>query len=248
VPLLEVRNACKAFGGIRAVDGCSFAIEAGTITALIGPNGAGKTTVFNMINGLHRPDSGEIRFEGRRIDGREPHRITRAGISRTFQISRQLSDLTVLENLVVQSPARGLAGLMQSAILGPERTKAVELLDFVGIAHLADLPAAKLSYGQKKLMDLAAGLMADPRLFLLDEPAGGINPALLEVIIDRVQRLRDQGVTVLVVEHNMDMVMSVCDPVIVMAYGRVLAEGPPTAVQADADVLEAYLGTDSGAA
>jgi len=240
--LLEVRNASKAFGGIRAVDGCSFAVEAGTITALIGPNGAGKTTMFNMINGLHRPDSGQIRFEDRNIERQEPHRITRAGISRTFQISRQLSDLTVLENLVVQSPARGLAGLMRSAILGSERARAMDLLDFVGIAHLAELPAAKLSYGQKKLMDLAAGLMADPRLFLLDEPAGGINPALLEVIVDRIRKLRDQGVTVLVVEHNMDMVMNVCDPVIVMAYGRVLAEGPPAAVQRDDLVLEAYLG------
>jgi branched-chain amino acid transport system ATP-binding protein len=240
--LLEVRNAAKAFGGIRAVDGCSFAVQAGTITALIGPNGAGKTTMFNMINGLHRPDSGDISFEGRSIARAAPHRITRAGISRTFQISRQLSDMTVLENVVVQSPARGLAGLMRNAILGPEREKAMELLDFVGIAQLADLPAAKLSYGQKKLMDLAAGLMADPRLFLLDEPAGGINPALLEVIIDRVQKLRDQGVTVLVVEHNMDMVMRVCDPVIVMAYGRVLAEGPPATIQANDAVLEAYLG------
>jgi neutral amino acid transport system ATP-binding protein len=240
--LLEVRNVSKAFGGVQAVDGCSFSVEAGTITALIGPNGAGKTTMFNMINGLHRPDAGEIRFEGRRIEREVPHRITRAGIGRTFQISRQLSELTVLENVVVQSPARGLAGLMRSAILGPERTRAMELLDFVGIAQLAELPAAKLSYGQKKLMDLAAGLMADPALLLLDEPAGGINPALLEVIIDRVRRLRDQGVTVLVVEHNMDLVMRVCDPVVVMAYGRVLAEGTPAAVQRNDHVLEAYLG------
>jgi branched-chain amino acid transport system ATP-binding protein len=242
VALLEVRGASKAFGGIRAVDGCSFDVEEGTITALIGPNGAGKTTMFNMINGLHRPDAGQIRFEGRRIDRAPPHRITRAGISRTFQISRQLSELSVLENVVVQSPARGVAGLMRSAILGPERARAMELLDFVGIAHLAELPAGKLSYGQKKLMDLAAGLMAEPRLFLLDEPAGGINPALLEVIIDRVQTLRDQGVTILIVEHNMDMVMTVCDPVVVMAWGKVLAQGAPAAVQADDAVLEAYLG------
>jgi neutral amino acid transport system ATP-binding protein len=241
--LLEVRGVCKAFGGIKAVDGCSFSVAEGTITALIGPNGAGKTTMFNAINGLHRPEAGEIRFRGRRIDREEPHRITRAGISRTFQLSRQLSDLTVLENLVVQSPARGLRGLMRSSILGPERAKAMELLDFVGIAHLAEMPAAKLSYGQKKLMDLAAGLMADPQLFLLDEPAGGINPALLEVIIDRVQNLREQGVTVLVVEHNMDMVMRVCDPVIVMAYGKVLAEGSPAAIQTNDAVLDAYLGT-----
>jgi branched-chain amino acid transport system ATP-binding protein len=242
MPLLEVRDAKKSFGGIKAVDGCSFAVEEGTITALIGPNGAGKTTMFNMINGLRRADTGEIRFEGNRIEHLMPHRITRMGISRTFQISRQLGDLSVLENVVVQSPARGLKGLMKPAVLGEERDRAMAHLEFVGIADLAGAPAAKLSYGQKKLMDLAAGMMARPRLFLLDEPAGGINPALLEVIIDRVQKLRAEGVTFLIVEHNMDMVMTVCDPVVVMAYGKVLAEGPPATIQANDAVLEAYLG------
>jgi branched-chain amino acid transport system ATP-binding protein len=240
--LLEVHNVSKSFGGITAVDGCSFSVEEGSITALIGPNGAGKTTMFNMINGLHRPDGGGIVFEGRNVERLQPHQITRRGISRTFQISRQLSDLTVLENLVVQSPATGLAGLIKQGILDHERDHGMELLEFVGIAELADQPAAKLSYGQKKLMDLAAGLMTHPRLFLLDEPAGGINPALLEVIIDRVLKLRQQGVTFLIVEHNMDMVMTVCDPVVVMAYGKVLAQGSPDTIQNDDAVLEAYLG------
>jgi len=242
LPLLEVHNVRKAFGGVKAVDGCSFEVAAGTITALIGPNGAGKTTMFNMINGLHKADAGTIVFEGERIDGLQPHRITRKGISRTFQISRLLSDLTVLENLVVQSPRGGFRDIIQQSVPRHERERAMDLLEFVGIADLADQPAAKLSYGQKKLMDLAAGMMADPRLFLLDEPAGGINPALLDIIVDRVLTLQTQGVTFLIVEHNMDLVMDVCDPVVVMAYGKVLAVGAPAAVQSNDAVLEAYLG------
>ncbi|MGH6942787.1 MAG: ABC transporter ATP-binding protein, partial [Geminicoccaceae bacterium] len=240
--LLEVRDLTKSFGGIHAVDGCSFAVEEGTITALIGPNGAGKTTVFNMISGLHRPDAGAILFEGGRIDGLAPHRITKKGIGRTFQISRHLAELTVLENLVVQSSTGGLLDLLKQGILREERDRAMGLLSFVGIAELAGEPAAKLSYGQKKLMDLAACLMANPRLVLLDEPAGGINPTLLEAIVDRVRRLRDRGVTFLIVEHNMDVVMNLCDPVVVMAYGRFLAHGSPAAIQNDDAVLEAYLG------
>jgi branched-chain amino acid transport system ATP-binding protein len=240
--LLEVRDLAKSFGGIKAVDGCSFDVSENTITALIGPNGAGKTTVFNLINGLHTADSGAIRFKGRNIEKLQPHQITRRGLSRTFQISRQLNDLTVLENLVVQSPSAGLMDLFKQSILGEERDRGMELLEFVGIAELANQPAAKLSYGQKKLMDLAAALMAKPSIILLDEPAGGINPALLDVIIDRVHRLREQGMTFLIVEHNMDVVMNICDPVVVMAHGKVLAEGPPAEIQANDAVLEAYLG------
>ena len=240
--LLEIRDLSKSFGGIQAVDGCTFDVEENTITALIGPNGAGKTTVFNVINGLHPSDSGEIRFKGRNIEKLQPHQITQRGISRTFQISRQLNDLSVLENLVVQSPSSGLMDLFKQSILGEERDRGMELLEFVGIAELANQPAAKLSYGQKKLMDLAAALMAKPGIILLDEPAGGINPALLDVIIDRVHKLREQGMTFLIVEHNMDVVMNICDPVVVMAYGKVLAHGSPAEIQANNEVLEAYLG------
>ena len=240
--LLEIRDLTKTFGGITAVDGCSFAVEEGSITALIGPNGAGKTTVFNLISGLHKADTGTVSFDGAPIGHLRPHQVTRRGISRTFQISRHLGDLTVLENLVVQSPTGGFLDVMRRAIMSEERDRALDLLDFVGIADMAHEPAARLSYGQKKLMDLAAGLMAGPRLFMLDEPAGGINPALLETIIDRVQALRKEGVTFLIVEHNMDVVMNLCDPVVVMAYGKCLATGAPTAIQSDEAVLEAYLG------
>ena len=199
----------------------------------------------DILRGLSlriEPDRGAILFDGARIDGLPPHRITKKGIARTFQISRDLAGLSVLENVVVQSRPGRLLHLLQPSMSPEERERAMDLLSFVGIAELAREPAARLSYGQKKLLELAACLMASPRLVLLDEPAGGINPALLETIVDRVRRLRAQGVTFLIVEHNMDVVMNLCDPVIVMAYGKFLAHGPPAAIQNDDAVLEAYLG------
>lgn len=242
MPLLEVQGLSKYFGGIRAVDRCSFTVEEGSITALIGPNGAGKTTVFNLVSGLLKPDAGMIFFTGEQIDGLQPHQITRKGIRRTFQITRDLMEMTVLENMVVQSPTKGFMDLFKGGILRGERDRAMDLLDFVGIAHLANEKAKNLSYGQKKLMEFAATLMAEPQLVLLDEPAGGINPALLEDIVDRIRLLNKQGITFLIVEHNMDLVMSLCEPVIVMAYGKVLAEGHPENIQNNKEVLEAYLG------
>jgi branched-chain amino acid transport system ATP-binding protein len=240
--LLEVQALTKSFGGIRAVDHCYFAVEEGSITALIGPNGAGKTTVFNMISGLLKPDSGRILFEDEAIAGWQPHQITRKGISRTFQITRDLMEMTLLENLVVQSPAAGFLDLFKGSILHHEEERALELLDFVGLTHLAQEKARHLSYGQKKLMEFAAALMTSPRLILLDEPAGGVNPALLENIVERIRLLNREGITFFIVEHNMDVVMDLCDPVIVMAYGTVLAQGAPETIQNDQRVLEAYLG------
>jgi branched-chain amino acid transport system ATP-binding protein len=240
--LLEVQDLCRYFGGVRAVDHCSFSVEAGSITALIGPNGAGKTTVFNLITGMLRPDAGKILLNGKQIDRLQPHRITRKGVRRTFQITRDLMEMTVLENLVVQSPTDGILDIFKSGILRDERDRAMELLDFVGITYLANEKAKNLSYGQKKLMEFAATLMKKPQLILLDEPAGGINPALLETIVDRIRQINKQGITFLIVEHNMDLVMTLCEPVIVMAFGTVLAQGHPKAIQDDKTVLEAYLG------
>ncbi len=240
--LLEICNLTKRFGGLVAVDDCTFSVEEGSITALIGPNGAGKTTVFNLISGILSSDSGQTIFNGERIETLQPHQITRKGLSRTFQISRDLMEMSVIENLVVHSPTQGLLDLLKGSILQQELDQAMELLDFVGITHLANEKAKNLSYGQKKLMEFAATLMTEPRMILLDEPAGGINPALLENIMEKIIEVNKRGVTFLIVEHNMDVVMNLCNPVVVMAYGTVLAEGPPEAVQSDPQVLDAYLG------
>lgn len=240
--LLQTQELSKSFGGIKAVIDCTFEVEEGSISALIGPNGAGKTTVFNLISGLLKPDSGSITFIGERIEGKQPHQVTRRGVSRTFQISRDLQEMTLLENLIVQSPTTSFADLFKGSMLEHERDHAMELLDFVGITHLAGEKSKNLSYGQKKLMEFAATLMTEPRLILLDEPAGGVNPALLEDIIERIQLLNKRGITFLIVEHNMDVVMNLCDPIIVMAYGTVLAKGAPKDIQNNEEVLEAYLG------
>ncbi|MES0359436.1 MAG: ABC transporter ATP-binding protein [Anaerolineales bacterium] len=240
--LLQTQELSKSFGGIKAVNDCTFEVEEGSISALIGPNGAGKTTVFNLISGLLKPDSGSITYKGERIEGKQPHQVTRRGVSRTFQISRDLQEMTLLENLIVQSPTTSFADLFKGSMLEHERDHAMELLDFVGITHLANEKSKNLSYGQKKLMEFAATLMTEPRLILLDEPAGGVNPALLEDIIERIQLLNKRGITFLIVEHNMDVVMNLCDPIIVMAYGTVLAKGAPQDIQNNEEVLEAYLG------
>jgi neutral amino acid transport system ATP-binding protein len=240
--LLQTQELSKSFGGIKAVNDCTFEVEEGSISALIGPNGAGKTTVFNLISGLLKPDLGSITFNGERIDRKRPHQITRKGISRTFQISRDLQEMTLLENLIVQSPTTSFADLFKGSMLEHERDHAMELLEFVGITHLAEEKSKNLSYGQKKLMEFAATLMTEPRLILLDEPAGGVNPALMDEIMERIQVLNKRGITFLIVEHNMDVVMNLCDPIIVMAYGTVLAKGAPQDIQNNEEVLEAYLG------
>ena len=240
--MLEARALNKGFGGIQAVNDASFDIEEGTITSLIGPNGAGKTTTFNLINNVIRADSGSVKFEGTEITRKMPHKLTRLGIGRTFQVTRALDDMTVIENMVVGSSAENLRGTFGSRMLDSETERALDLLEFVGIEKYAYSKAELLSYGQRKLLEFSAVLMSNPRLVMLDEPAGGVNPALLERMVDRIRRLNAEGLTFFIVEHNMDLVMDLSDSVIVMAHGEVLTHGTPEEVQSDGRVLDAYLG------
>jgi len=247
---LEVAGVTKLFGAHRAVDDVSFRVRPGTITGLIGPNGAGKTTMFNLIAGAPRPTAGRIAAGGRRLDNEPPHRVLRAGVARTFQIPRPFAAMTVLENVMLagrdQPGERFWANWFSSAaVAAAERTvreRARELIDFVGLGDLAGAPARVLSGGQRKLLELARALMTGPRVLLLDEPAAGVNPALLDAIASRIVALHDRGVTVFMIEHNLDLVMRLCRPVLVMAGGRLLVEGEPEAVRSDPRVIEAYLG------
>jgi len=240
--LLDVAGLTKVFGGLQAVNNCTFQVEPGVITGLIGPNGAGKTTAFNMISGVLRPDGGTVHFDGREVTGLMPHKVARRGVGRTFQITRELADLTVLENMVVPTVRGGFGSLMGARMFRHEQERAMALLDFVGITHLATEKAKNLSFGQRKLLEFASVLMAEPKLVLLDEPAGGVNPALLERMMDRIKSLNDDGLTFLIVEHNMDVVMTLCKSIVVMAHGEVLLQGSPSMVQEDHRVLDAYLG------
>jgi ABC-type branched-subunit amino acid transport system ATPase component len=240
--LLEAYNVSKAFGGIQALDACSITVEQGTITGLIGPNGSGKTTLFNVITGYERVDSGTISFSGATITNASPDKVFRLGIGRTFQLTRIFPRLTVLENMHVAAQRRDLKGLLSRWSSSHEQRRALELLDFVGIAALKDVSAGNLSYGQKKLLEFAFILIAEPQVILLDEPAGGVNPVMIRHLAERIRALNKRGVTFLVVEHNMEFVMDLCDTVTVLHRGTKIAEGTPEAVRTNPAVLEAYLG------
>ena len=242
--LLDVKGLAKRFGGLRAVDACGFGVPEGSITALIGPNGSGKTTLFNLIDGTMSPDAGEVWFDGRRIDRLRPWDRAHAGIGRTFQITRLFREMTVLENVVAPVRDFHVRRLGADAVSGSEAERAEELLDFVGMRRYRDARASALSYGQQKLLELAQVLMLDPRLLLLDEPAGGINPTLIERMGEMIRELNGRGKTLLIVEHNMPFVLGLCDPVRVLGRGRLMAEGTPEEIQKDPKVLDAYLGDD----
>ncbi|HEY8453029.1 MAG: branched-chain amino acid ABC transporter ATP-binding protein/permease [Micromonosporaceae bacterium] len=241
-PLLEVRDLVKHYGGVRAVDGCSFAVPEGSITGLIGPNGSGKTTVFNLIDGTVSPDRGEIIFDGRRIEKLPSWRRAHLGIGRTFQITRLFGEMTVLENVVAAQRSFSFGQLGRIAVSGREARVAEELLAFVGMRQFRDQRAKDLSYGQQKLVELAQVLMLDPKLILLDEPAGGINPVLIERMAEMIRELNSYGTTFLIVEHNMPFVLDLCDPIHVLARGVTMATGSPAQIQADPAVVDAYLG------
>ena len=240
--LLEAVDVSKSFGGIHALKACSITVEKGSITGLIGPNGSGKTTLFNVITGYEKADSGEIYLNGKSITRSTPDKIFEYGIGRTFQLTRIFPRLTVLENMHVAAQREGIMALLSRWSYSHEQSRAMELLDFVGIIHLKDLPAANLSYGQKKLLEFAYILIAEPQVILLDEPAGGVNPTMIHQLSERIRTLNKSGVTFLVVEHNMEFVMGLCDRVMVMHRGKKIANGTPGQIRQNPAVLEAYLG------
>ena len=254
-PALEVEDLRKSFAGLVAVDGATFSVERGSLTGLIGPNGAGKSTTFNCITGVHDVDGGTVRFFGEDVTGLRTNRVAERGLVRTFQIARELEEMTVLENLMLAPGDQRGETLAQAVLPGlrdgvREQERAIreevwETLELFEIDHLADEHAGNLSGGQRKLLELSRALLTDPDMLLLDEPFAGVNPTLEEKLLDRIHALqRERGLTFLLVEHDMDLIMNHCEHVIVMHQGQVLAEGPPEAVRDDEQVIDAYLGEE----
>ena len=250
-PILSLRNVRRYFGGIKAVDGVSFDVAPNRITGLIGPNGAGKTTLFNLISGFYKPDGGEIFFNGERIDGMSLHQTFHKGLCRTFQISRELKLMTVLENVMLVPPRQHGENLLKSwfiqkAVRKQEvelRDKALESLESVNLLHLKDEYAGNLSGGQKRLLELARTMMASPTMIMFDEPGAGVNPSERRTLASRIRQLvQERGITVLLIGHEMELVMDICEPIIVLDRGKLLTQGTPDEVRNDKRVLEVYLG------
>jgi ABC-type branched-subunit amino acid transport system ATPase component len=239
--LLAVEGLTKSFGGIRALDECGFEIAEGSVSALIGPNGSGKTTAFNVITGFQPADAGRVTFRGRAVRRPDPCRLQRLGLVRTFQQARVFPGLSVLENVVLGRNQPWHA-LLRRRVPGSDRRRAEDLLDEFGLGAHADMPAGRLSHGQRKLLEFASVLMAEPALVLLDEPTAGVNPVMVETMEHHIRRRHAQGVTFLIVEHEMRFVMRLCDPVVVLDRGRPIACAAPQKVQNDPRVLDAYLG------
>ncbi|HEV3188806.1 MAG TPA: ABC transporter ATP-binding protein [Acidimicrobiales bacterium] len=243
--LLEAKDVSRSFGGVHALAGCSLSVDKGSITGLIGPNGSGKTTMFNVMTGYVKPDKGTVSFDGHDVTNARPDKIFALGIGRTFQLTRIFARISVVENMLVatQRDESWLRGLTRSKSSKSELDAAMEWLDFVGLSRLASMPAGSLSYGQRKLLELAYVLVADPDVILLDEPAGGVNLTLINEISEKILALNKGGKTFLIVEHNMEFVMKICDKVTVMHQGCDLVTGTPAEVRANPAVLDAYLGS-----
>jgi branched-chain amino acid transport system ATP-binding protein len=249
---LQIDGLRKEFGGITAVDDATFQVERGSLTGLIGPNGAGKSTTFNLITGMIDPDAGTVTFDGEDITGLAPHAIANRGLVRTFQIARELQDMTVLENMMLaptsqrgESLWRSVTPGFRGAVVDQESDlldRVWAVLEFFDIDHIAEEYAGNLSGGQRKLLELARALLTDPDVLLLDEPFAGVNPSLEKRLLAHIHELREQGYTFLLVEHDMDLIMENCERVIVLHQGRILTEGTPAEIQANEEVIEAYLG------
>lgn len=250
--VLEIRNISKNFGGISALTDVSFTINEGEIFGLIGPNGAGKTTMFNIITNMYAPTSGDIIFKGETITGTPPHQINQRGICRTFQNIKLFQQMTVLENVMVGRHSRSSAGVFRSVLRIPSQKreeeeiimKAKELLDLVGLDSYIHMVAENLSYGQQRRLEIARALASDPKLLLLDEPAAGMNEKETDSLYDLIKEVQKRGVTVLIIEHDMPLVMKICDRITVLNFGKKLAEGTPEEIQNNDTVIEAYLGTE----
>jgi branched-chain amino acid transport system ATP-binding protein len=248
-PILQVEGMSRAFGGLLAVDVNRVSIQRGLITALIGPNGAGKTTFFNLLTGFDQPDSGTTVFDGRTISGMSPYKLAQMGMVRTFQLTKSLTRLSVMENMKLGAKGQTGESFLQALFpvlwRGQEReieSRAEDLLARFKLSHMRDEFAGTLSGGQRKLLEMARALMAEPNLVMLDEPMAGVNPALTQSLLEHVKSLREQGITVVFVEHDMDVVRDISDWVVVMSEGRVIAEGPPEVIGQDQAVIDAYLG------
>ncbi len=252
--LLTVKGLAKHFGGLKAVDGVDMEVRRGEIQALIGPNGSGKTTILNMLSGLYIPTAGEITLEGTSITGQKPHIITAHGVARTFQNIRLFGELSVLDNVLIGQHSRSKAGLVaslfrpasQRAEEAAMRMKAIEVLEFVGLHGKEFSQANSLPYGRQRMLELARALVSDPKLLLLDEPAAGLNAAETEALVELLYQICDRGITILLVEHDMSLVMNVSDHITVLNFGQKIAEGSAEEVEHDQEVIDAYLGTEVG--
>ncbi|MFH5823682.1 ABC transporter ATP-binding protein [Georgenia sp. AZ-5] len=240
--VLRTEGLTKSFGGVRAVDGATVTFLDGKINGLIGPNGSGKTTFFNCVTGMIRPDSGKVYLHGQDVTRWAPHRIARAGLGRSFQLCRTFPRMTVLENMLVAVQPHSLGEYLGGSRSPQTVQRAREMLARVGIEHLESSEARDISYGQQKLLELGSTLMPDPPFVMLDEPAGGVNPSLIERIAVLIRELNEEGKTFLIVEHNMDLIMRLCDHIVVFDRGTPIATGTPDVIQSDPRVLEAYLG------